>query len=311
MRTGRTSVLFILIACAILAGAGDTSFAQKITTYSSPPVAIGARSMAFADGMVSDIYDVSSMYVNAAALAYIQSSAVLYSHSEERFVHAIHENISIPLSLGAHQTMSFGISAQHVGYVGQSKNDEFKVFEYGYDMAFGVEIFREMSIGGTLNVRYGKSDASNLWAVSGLLGIVYAPSLNTSYGVAVKGIGNGIIYSSDQVSTSLSSEKLPGSVEAGITLRYPTIFRPISFTTSISNEKVFRQHGIEYRCGAEILFNGLLFMRAGYVYDSGSLVGSARYGAGLRVDRFSCDYTYSPHEWSEEFYRLTIAFGVR
>jgi len=266
--------------------------------------------MAFADGIVSDKYDVSSMYINAASLAYLENSSLMLNHSEDRSIHASNENVALPLRLGAHETIAFALSVRHVGYVGQSENEEFKTLEYGYDISYAKEVARFRSIGGTLNVRYGKSSASTLWAVSGHFGLFYLPAENLSFGLTARQLGEGIIYSSDQATTSLSTFHLPGSLEAGVSMRYPTRLSPVLFTLSASNEKIFRQDGIIYRAGGEIVLWKWLTGRMGYSFDSGSEVGAVRYGLGVRILRFSCDYAISPQSWSEELYRLTVAIAV-
>ena len=288
----------------------NSALSQQITTYESQTVKTGARSMALADGIVSDKYDVTSMYSNAATLAYIQNFALLFDHSEERSIHASNENISIPFRLEKNQTIAVAASLRHVGYIGQSKDDEFKTEEFGYDFAYAVEIARGVSIGGTLDLRYGKSSTSKLWALSGLVGFYYLPAENLSFGMAFRQIGNGIIYSSDQVNTSLSSVRLPGSIDAGVAMRYPTIFRPLVMTLLASNEKIFRRDGIIYRGGGEFIFRQWLVGRIGYYFDSGQKTGSARYGIGLRVSRMNVDYSISPQAWSDELYRLSIAIGL-
>lgn len=283
--------------------------AQKIDVQNSRPVYTGARGLAFADALVADIYDVSSMYSNAAGLAFIQRSSILIDHSVERVIGSMNENVSVPLHLGTKETIAFGLSVHHVGYVGQSKNQQYKVIEYGYDVAYATEIFEALSLGGSLNVRYGKTTPSGLWAVSGALGILYFPSPNFSYGAALRGIGNGIIYSSDQISTSLSTYHLPLGLEVGLTLRNPTLFRITTFTISLSNEKTFNVSGLIYKGGVEFLIKNVFLARFGYSYQSETKVGSPRYGAGLQVNWLTCDYSIAPFEASDEWYRLT--FGVK
>jgi len=267
--------------------------------------------MAFADGIASDKYDVSSMYINAAGLAFIENTSLLLDHSEDRHIHASNENISLPLRLGKSETIAFGLSVRHVGYIGQSVEDEFKTIEYGYDIAYAKEVAKALSIGGGLNVRFGKSPASDLWAVSGHVGVFYLPSENLSFGLTARQLGNGIIYSSDQVTTTLSSSDLPESIEAGVSMRYPTKFRALMFVISASNEKVLRHDGIIYRAGGEFLFRQWLVGRIGYLFDSGSETGSVRYGVGVRFARISCDYAISPQSWSDELYRVSIAISVK
>jgi hypothetical protein len=143
------------------------------------------------------------------------------------------------------------------------------------------------------------------------VGILYYPSESFSYGAVLHGVGHGITYTPDPAGTMLGLYNLPGSVDLGLTMRYPTIFRPMSFTMSLSDEKVFGEFGILYRGGLEVIFQKFLVTRIGYLFDSGARVGQVTFGLGLRTKWGNCDYAIAPQDASEQLYRFSLAFLLK
>jgi hypothetical protein len=306
-----SNALRVVIVAIVIFAVHTVTIAQETGNYESRPVLTNARSLGMGDAMVADIYDVSTMGSNPSSLAFIENRTVILDHYEDRTIHSKIENIAVPFSLGAHQMIAFAGSVRHVGYIGNTGTGDLKVLEYGYSLDYAAAVTREVSLGGALDIRYGRSDVSDAWAVSGSFGILYYPSESFSYGAVLHGIGHGITYIPDPAGTMLGLNNLPGSIDLGLTMRYPTLFRPISFTISLSDEKVFGEFGIVYRGGLEVIFNRLLVTRIGYLFESGPRIGTVSFGLGLRTKWVNCDYAIAPQEASEQLYRFSLAFLLR
>jgi hypothetical protein len=294
----------VLLACSMLLG--QTTVAQRLNLYSSRVVNVGARAAGLADAFVTDTYDVTAMYWNPASLAFLQKSSVVLNHYQESVIHGMNENISFPLQLRKGETVAFGFVVNHVGYLGANKSLEFRAIQYGYDIAYAKEIIPTFSLGGALNVRYALSSASNILGVTSSVGIFYSPSQEISYGAVLSGLGSGISYVSDRTTTSLSSENLPRSLQAGASMRFPATSNATIFTLSVVNEKVFGQDGIRYKGGVEVYLLKIFALRGGYIFES-NLGGSARFGLGVRSDRFQLDYSISPNKSTDLAYQLSLA----
>ncbi|MBI1806201.1 MAG: hypothetical protein HYR76_04010 [Ignavibacteria bacterium] len=281
---------------------------QTISLYSSRPVNVGARAAGFAEAYVTDAYDANSMYWNPAALVYLQRSSIVMNHSQERIINTMNENIAVPFQIRRGEAVAIGLTVNHVGYIESSPNFDFHVIQYGYDIVYSREVVPTVSVGAGLGVRYAKSTTASLWGVSSSMGVFYSPSQEISYGAVLSGIGSGILYASDRTTTSLSSENLPRSLQAGATLRFPPTFSQTFFTISVANEKVFGQDGIRYKGGMELFLFKVLALRGGYIVEPG--LGSARFGFGIRTERFQLDYAISPSKQTDRAYHVSAAFTL-
>lgn len=297
------------MAAAVLLCAGGGA-AQIITLYSSHPAQVGAREAAMGDAAVGDAWDATSMYWNPAGLVYIRNTDVIISHQMLQSISRMNDNVSFPLRTGQSDAVGIGLTVDHTGYAGNTAGLDFRVLQFGYDIAYAREIFPTLALGVGIGVRYAHTSASELWGISSSYGIYYYPSEEVSYGVTLNGVGSGVLFVSDRVTTTLSSENLPRSLQAGVTIRYPEQPDQTYFTLAVANEKVFGADGINYKGGIEYDPWKFLALRLGYNYHA-DVASFARYGIGFHTSRFGIDYAISPSLSSERQYQFTFNWAFR
>jgi len=259
---------------------------------------------------MADAYDVTSMYWNPSALAFLQNYSLVMNHSMNVSKGMMIESIASPFRIKKGEVISIGLIMHHRGYLDHiSSTTEYKVVEYGYDLAYAQELLPTLAMGGRVDVRYGRGDLSNLWAISGSVGIFYSPSQEVSYGAALNDIGSSVEYSYDGSTTLVHSMNLHRSLEVGATLRYPSEFKKPVLTLSIANEKLFTESGLIYKGGVEWLPTSALALRVGYVYRTDPAIGSTRYGLGIAAGRFKLDYATAPSHLTDRTYDVSLAIG--
>jgi len=278
--------------------------AQIVSVYSSHPLRIGARASGLAESYVADAHDVNSMYWNPASIAYLENISVIVNHFQEQVINGMNENVTFPLRIQDNENMAFGLTLNHVGYIGRSKGDDFKGVQYGYDMAYGREILPTFSMGIGIDVRYARSTSSHLWGISTSIGAFYLPYPEVSYGMVYSGMGSGILYTFDHGMTTFTSENLPQILGAGVELRFPASVNKRFLTISVVNEKVFGEEGLQYKGGVELILYRFFALRCGYVRNLDE--EGARYGAGIRAGRLQVDYSISPSKLTDRSSHISI-----
>jgi hypothetical protein len=250
------------------------------------------------------------MYWNPSALAFLQNYSLVMNHSMDVSRGMMIESIASPFRIKRGEVISLGLIMHHRGYLETlSSPSEFKVVEYGYDLAYAQELLPTLAMGGRVDVRYGRGDLSSLWSISGSVGIFYSPSQEVSYGAALNDVGSCIEYSYDGTMTLLHSMNLHRSLEVGATMRYPSEFKKPVLTLAIANEKIFTQSGLIYKGGVEWLPTAALALRVGYVYQTDPALGSTRYGVGLAFGRFRLDYATAPSHLTDRTYDVSLSIG--
>ncbi len=299
----RHFLLSVIISMVTVGGAS----AQVVRLFSSEPVRVGARGAGLADAYTASIADAFSLYWNPAGLAYLAHNAIIMDHSFEKTINSFNENVTLPLQIRSGEVIGIGATVNHVGY-GGGTDGGFRAIQYGYDLGYGREILPGFSLGAAVGVRYASATGSHLWGVSSSIGACYYPSEEVSYGLSYSGIGSGIRYATDGSATSFTNENLPHRLQAGAELRFPSSEGERLFTLAIENEKIFGQSGLRYGVAVEALPFRFLALRGGYVVEPD--IQYARFGAGLRADRFQIDYSISPSKFTDEAYHISLAIDL-
>lgn len=304
LKSGKTLLLsFILIATPM----HQYTFAQSgyFNSYAS---LLSARSASLADAGISDPYDVNIMYLNPGALTNLASTSIVLSHSQEKSINGKTEGVSLPIRISPNDVMAIGLIVNHTGYTKENIIPEFKIIQYGYNIAYSRQIVPSVSLGTEIGVRYTHSKASSVWSVRSSLGFFYSPSQEISYGVTYNGIGNGVGYTFDGVTTLLYSTSPPHSLQAGLSMHFPSDFQERVLTCVISNEKVFGQSGIIYKGGIEYFLFRFFALRAGYKVAETNKNGT--FGCGIKTEPVKIDFSISPSKSSTQtmFISLSLKF---
>lgn len=304
---GFSAARFVLAGLLALALHGELA-GQTATLFRPRSLLSGARAIGLGDAFVADIYNVNSMYWNPATLVYMQHASVVFNHTLDRSSNMMNENISTPLFMRKGEVVAIGVMVSHLGEVSESPLSDFKALQYGYDVAYSREILPTFCVGGAFNVRYASAESGNLWAFSSSIGVFYSPAEGIRYGAVLGGLGNGIRYTYDGVSTILSSEKLARDLQVGATMQFPSAAKRTILTLSIANEKDFSRDGLRYKGGVEYIFLRLVALRIGYIVDPDVRVPT--YGVGLRAGRFQLDYGMLPSRLTDRLYQFTLGFDL-
>jgi hypothetical protein len=287
-----------------------SAMGQESTVYLSSPFQVGARAIGFAGAITGDNPDVSVMYGNPAALAFLDNSSIILTHSLQKSTDVMDENIAAPLFLKKGEVVAIALSVNHVGHLANSEKNGFKVIQYGYDVGYSKLIADDLSLGGTLNVRYARSSDGKLWGLTSSFGAFYYPTPDVSYGIALTGVGSGIKYIFDGTRTFLNSENISKNILAGAVLRFPAIpGHDRILTVSASAQKTFDVNSIYYFGGVEILPYPFIALRVGYLAAT-KTVEYASFGMGLRFGKWKLDFGMTPSKASDQMYQLTLTTSV-
>jgi hypothetical protein len=313
-------ILLALLAGVILPVRGQTPPVTQLG-FQMQPVKASARAAGMAESFVADAFDVGAMYWNPAALAYLQEFSIQLNHSQEQSIKSSDENISLPIRLRRSETIAFGVSVNHVGYVGD-QSTVYRAIQFGYNVAYAREIAPALSAGVTLMARWSHSVATERWGSSSLFGLYYNPSPEVSYGVSFGGIGTGIEYfdridtlgvdllghPSVEHTTVLRDVFSPRYLQIGATLRYPAETHDPDLVLSFANTKVFNQSGLIYKGGVEYYPWGFIALRGGYIFAPD--FSYARFGWGFRSKQFHLDFSISPNASSDQAIQISLLVGL-
>lgn len=293
----------LLFLFAINAGANTQSnYFNKTSTI------IGARSAALAEAFVSAALDVNSMYWNMAGLTKMRNYSILLNNMQEKSINGTSHGIAIPIRLKTGEVMAIGFSLIHTGYIRKSSTPEFKLWQLGYDIGYAREILNSLSVGSLVGVRFAKSNVSQLWSVRTSVSANYSPAENISYGLVLNSIGNGIDYTVDRVTTQLHRTTLAHSLQAGITMKFPSDMKNHLFSLALANEKIFGESGLRYKGGLEMNVTNIFVLRGGYIVENN--LQFATLGVGIQTKIISIDYSISPHKKTNQEMYLSIALNL-
>jgi hypothetical protein len=273
---------------------------------------VGARNISMADANMAESYDVSSMYENPAALAFIKDMRAFFNHSQGSQSNGMEEDIAYPIRLDDLMVMGIGANLYHSGFVTQPAFPQARVIEVGYDISIVRLVTSTVGVGGTVSVTHGSTmSGSHAWGATYSLGLSYSPSGSVSYGLVFKGLGTSLEYSSPNGSEPFvaSSTRSTQKLEIGASMRYPSAesLRYPILILSMANEKYFETKGLFYKGGIEVRPLRFLQLRFGYI--AGPSLAQPRYGIGLLRDSFSVEYAVYP-QFSTIFQQFSVAMEL-
>jgi hypothetical protein len=226
----------------------------------------------------------------------------------EQATKMIGENIALPLFLGKGAVIGIGASLNHVGQVGDTSSTLFDVMQYGYNVSFSLRVVQSISLGTGVDVHYGNSDVSKVWAVTAVFGAFYNPSPDITYGLALKGLGDGIKYIYDGSETVLNNYNIPMSLLLGAAFRFPSWFKKPFFNISLESEKVFDESPFRYRGGFELIFFDRIATRVGYV--NGPEGRYPTFGTGLQFGDWKLDIGAAPSHRARELFHFSLSAAI-
>ncbi len=307
--------LRIVPAALLLLVCGGAARAQLNSLNADTHAVIGARAAALGDAYVSEAYDASTIYWNPAGLPYVYYTQVVASFASEKLPTndiITTENVAVPLPRVGNWAFGLGGTLHQIGSIdSQSPLKGLKYSQVGFDLAAARVIIPAFSVGAAIRTRYAKNNYNSLWAVSGSLGVFYAPAPGVTYGFIYQGLGSGINYPYYQTTDVFDLERgnLPKTFQAGLSMRYPE--NPLDqeiISIAFTNQKVIGVGGLEYKMGVEAFLFPFLVIRGGYW--TGPASAAAKIGGGIRLGSFQFDYAYAGSQEEPKFHQFTIAFTL-
>jgi hypothetical protein len=260
---------------------------------------VGARNASLANANIAESADITVIYENPAALAFLDNGSVFINYSQGNGPRGKQENLAVPLLLKSPVAIALGLNSYHLGYsIGSSKLTD--VLEYGYGVVMAATVTPTLSIGGTAalsqSIQNGGafSGGSRGWGADFEFGADYAPTPDISYSLVFSGLGSGVFYSPGDSALTAASDAFPRTLEVGATMSYPSSasLRPPFLILSFANEKVFGVKGLYYKGG--IAIRPLQYVELRFGYLAGPSEFSARYGVGFLWSVFSFQYAIYP-----------------
>jgi hypothetical protein len=275
-----------------------------------------ARAAALADAIAADAADVTCMYWNPASLSFLQERSVVLNYSLERIRgrdNVMNENVVFSLIDERGFEVGLGATHSHVGYIEAGSPLSGYDFNQGsFDLGLALALSRFSSIGIVSTIRHGRAGSQSTTVGSAVMGLMYYPSPELSYGLVYQGLGNGIEYSFDPsgFQTNPIKMRLLNSLQMGVTARFNGFntleVRP-TVVISVATQKIWGTEGIIYKGGVEVWPISFLALRIGYW--SGTQTVAAKYGAGVRLGQWQLDYGVSPTELEPVFHQVSLAFS--
>ncbi len=266
-----------------------------VSLASAQTVPESTRDFALANADLPETHDVTSMFMNPASLASLESQAIALNFF------AMHdgvtdENIAAPISLGQNLFMGVSTDIMHRGYPtsGQASY-EARVLRWGAQVGMATFVSPIVSVGGAFAAQYGKTNHSEAWGGDLSASVNYFPTDNLSYTIGVNDVGRSLQM---DMTTPNGPTARPydhsGSVLAGIQMKYPspsTLMKPY-LTFAFAAQRYFDNSTVYYEGGAEVLPIPQFALRAGYIY--GHTKGEVTMGLGIMLGPFDLGYCFSP-----------------
>lgn len=290
--------LFLMITNCLLS--------QTLTEFSGQPINGAARTASLGGAAVGEAYDVNAMYWNPAALSFLQQSSVTISSILGRSGQSFDNTLSLPpLYADNYLVVAAGIAGSYYG-----KDWSKPYFAYhGIDLGYSIKLNHTVSVGVLMNVRYGNSSRSGLWATSGTIGGFYAPSSGISYGIVYSGIGLGVLYNYDGNAEAIAYKRNIGqSVGIGSSFRFPSLYRLPYITLTFECQKFIDISGITYRGGIETYPSKIVSLRLGIIANSIGTTGT--FGLGFNIGHLHIDYAYAPSRALDRFHQISISYQL-
>lgn len=315
-------ILFFTLVSPVQLNAQDTdstATAETVQKFIVNNTKAGARSTALGNTSVADYQELSSIYINPAALSFIKNlKRVEFNSSQSWDRNLMLQNLTVPfLAYNKHRiTLQTGIL--HKGLdLGNSSVPELtanpSLILYRFDLAYAYSFTPTISMGFINSTSIAHKAQFNQTTNSVSVGMLYAPSKSVSYGVAFRGLGRDIGYKiTESGETELITRNRTETVELGATLNYPVDTDKTYLSLSIANEKRFGDPGIRYKLGLEVKLNSTststlpdLQLRSGIIMQPEFDVYAPTFGVGTDFKTYSINFAISPGtQLNERFFQL-------
>ena len=307
MKTQRIafSGVFLFLLLTVVARSGVQA---QVQVYYVQPVGVSIRGDSFADAYSADAFDVTSMYGNPASLSYLYNESVVVSDYITWAVKSHTISAATPVFLN--QDFHFGIGASYEsnGKVFQESGNGIPMKSYELDIAVSTRVIPTLSVGVLAGVRkftFADLSRPSDWAQ---LGVFYNPLPGIAYGLVYR-YRNGLAFVKAGDALSLVRYRYtPADLELGAAMTYPSNAVSPIVSLSLSTVKTFPSaERFNIKGGLEVYPVNFLALRLGY--KVGSTTNVPRFGIGVHVRNFRCDFGIGPNQSDEQFHGFSLSYS--
>lgn len=249
----------------------------------------GARNIAMGDAGTALSNDLTNLFYNPAKLALTDGSEVLFMHNEwiqdvrSEVVGAKTTIFGLPFALGFNVTSIDGIEYREI------PGEPITTFNANYffgSLSTGFFVTDEISMG--LSFKYLYEGILNDEATG------FGFDFGINYVLPYEGVTASIVLKNVGSMNELRNEstKLPAEVRIGTAYTYSLEDTKFDFTGGVEFQKYLDTEDNHFNFGAEVLYNKLIALRAGY--QSGFESRGFTTGAGLMWGNLKFDYAFLP-----------------
>ncbi len=281
----------LLSAGVLIAVTSQLALAQSVI----PDLNIGARNAALGNANMSEYHDITSMYENPAAIAFLGNASVALNHTQGNY-REMQENLAFPLLYGQDQMLAVSAQVYNLGEISRSASfGGYRLYGLGYNIAYAHTIIPTLSAGGAIAFRQGAvSNINSTTAASYTMGVDYVPSGGFSYGLTFGGLGSDVTFPMINNRVRAVRTVLPTTITIGATMKFPAAESMQSpfLVIAMSSEKLFKPSVNIFRGGIELLPIKILAVRFGYVAGSG--LNEPTFGLGVHLEPIQVDAAMYP-----------------
>jgi len=277
-------LLFLLISTSVAYSQSAGNTGLSFLKYG-----FGARNIAMGDAGTALSNDLTNLFYNPAKLALTDGSEVLFMHNE--WIQDVRSEVigaktilfGLPIALGFNVTSVDGIEYREI------PGDPITTFDANYfygSLSTGFFVTDEISMG--LSFKYLYEGILNDEATG------FGFDFGINYVLPYEGATASIVLKNVGSMNELRNEstKLPAEVRIGTAYTYSLEDTKFDFTGGVEFQKYLDTEDNHFNFGAEVLYNKLIAVRAGY--QSGFESRGFTAGAGLMWGNLKFDYAFLP-----------------
>jgi hypothetical protein len=273
-------ILFTSFSLAQSAGSSGLSFLK---------FGFGARNIAMGDAGASASNDLSALFYNPARLNLVEKNEVMFMHNEwiqdvRSEVGGIKWNMfNLPWAIGFNVT---NVSDIEVRQIPGEPVSTFNANYFFMSLSSGFRVINDLDFGASVKYLYEGllNDESN--------GLAFDFGFN--FQTPVKGLSASTVIKNLGSMNALRNEetKLPTEFRLGSAYQFGVESASLDLITAAEIQKYLDTDDIHFNLGADIIYDQLIALRAGYQtgYESRGLTA----GIGLMWGGLRFDYAYMP-----------------
>jgi hypothetical protein len=279
----------------------------QLLVSAARPIGFSPRGFALADAYCADWDDVTSMYGNPGALGNLRQSSIVIAHHVDWATQTATELVAFPLTINEDIALGFAGTIGRNGKLVGLDGTEFAFSFKGGDLATSVRIMPTLSLGLLVGIReyaFADNRMTTGWVH---IGFLYNPTPGISYGITYRTRGSALRVIGGQQASLERESQWPADLEIGAAMTYPARSGSPIVTLALTTEKSFPAiQRFNTKGGLEIYPLQFVALRIGYKVGSSNNV--ARYGAGVRFNRFRMDVGIAPSSAEERSHMFSLSY---